>query len=311
VRAFVTLLTAAALLSACSDPRCAYEVPEAPDEESVLNHLLREFHGCDAGLEVGMATFSAELLPQMDELAASDWSEPQSWSAEPLSWGDVARLPDPEAGVAPPDADGFVVAGHTDCALPELEALLVRADQDVVREQESDWDRTYLGSRQDFEAAWEAQEFAPVGARVERFDADFDPRVAPSSLLSMGDVVTPLLFGMSSGQVAYDTDLRHRTLTSDGAHQGLRVSLELQVMRSSTPGDGLGDGLVQDYGLRILLDDPEGGSWLTEARWQEHDTLILNGDSTLPAVLPPHAMEFRVERLMAVCSGEVELPDEP
>ena len=307
------VLAPTSTLTGCLDrPGCAYDLPAAPAEETdSMAWLLREFHGCDAAFEVGIDHFVTELIPHTLWLSGDDLADPEAFTHTGLQPGHVTHLPPPPDDVQPQNADGYIAFAHTDCTVPELEALLVRSDQHVVLDQDGSYERSYTNDRATFEAAWDSERFEAIDDRLDRFGDDFDPAGVEDALLGADDLQTTAFLEMELGQAQLVTDFRHRVLTGTGAAMGTLASVQLQWLVEAT-NEGLDAATVQSYELRVLVSDDADGSYLGHAHWIEDGGVILGGmdDAIVPAGHLDRLLDGAT-RLAGICDGTVALPEEP
>ncbi len=157
------LILSLGLVWGCTPP------PPAPEGlNNAVRFMLREFYEDDATIGAGLTGlknwYDSEGYSLLGEGANAN-DGPDAFQLEDIDTDDIDMLHIPDDGRDLDAVSGVVSLSDMACNWQEAEALLVRPDQDVVFAGDFDsYDRSYISSRSDYEAATESEVFPSVVA---------------------------------------------------------------------------------------------------------------------------------------------------
>ena len=287
--------------------------PEGLDASSA--YMMREFYSDDLVFAAGLTGFinwyedeGYELI----DLESTVDNVSESFSVEPLTDSDLAQLPLVH-GRDVSLAAGVVSLADMACPVPESEDYLLREDQHVVFPE--DWEtyeRSFINSREDFQAATISGDFVPVDDTMTVFESGFDADPWSSTLLLTENTPDPQpLFGELAdiGEYTLYLDLRHGDYEING--ELLRILTIVTYIPDSVSGPAGENHLHQSYSIDVNVQWEGDRTLRMFAVWAEPEGAGLSPDD--PIVLN-YAVDKSVkasERLTAVCAGDVEIPAEP
>jgi hypothetical protein len=306
-------------LIGCAPPPPA---PEGLNESS--SYMVRNFYADDETFKAGVQSFMDWFNSEGQEILGitADVNSTDAFEVEPLQLDDVAHLPlDPEIITDARDdiieardttrAVGVVSLAEMDCSWTETEALLVRPDQDTVFS--GDWEgyeRTYVTPMDTFTEGSTSSDFADIRRNLEPFAEDFDPAPYASSLLFTDNIVDPTLV-VTANIESYpmDLDLRHTTVDIDGEQTG--VLAVLTYNRAAAWGASGQAALLQSYSIELNIERPGGRTLRLLAVWAEtfDRSNLVAPDSPLAKVFAVNKSLDSSNRISAICSGDIVLPD--
>lgn len=279
--------------------------PEAPEGlDASLLALLRDFHADDEVLSADltglMAWFDADGAEFLD--AKADLDNVGAFQLGPLSRAETARLPvegDPDPALAP----GVVSVAEMACGWAEAEALLVRADQQVVFDTTwDDYARTYDTPRRDFEAA-RADGAAPIRDEI-----------GDDALLDHPDTLLVTRNEARASQLTYHMTLdlevrfRHGTFRIGGEDRDAFLVLGFMPHEGRTDDDTA--GIAQSYSIDVDVSRPGGRTLRVFGAWSQLDSPLLPADSPFVLTSGVNESQDAAARMSAICGGEVDLPRE-
>ena len=277
--------------------------------------MIREFYSDDLVFTAGLTGFINWYEDEGYELV--DLESTVDNVSESFS---VGRLTDEDLGHLPlvhgrdvSLAAGVVSLADMNCPVAESEDYLLRVDQDVVFPE--DWEtyeRSFLNSRADFQAATLSGEFVQVDEGLAIFETGFDGTPWSSTLLLTENTPDPQpIFGGLADIDNYTLylDLRHGDYEING--ELLRILTIMTWIPDSVSGPEGANHLHQSYSIDVNVQWEGDRTLRLFAVWAEPEGANLNPDD--PIVLN-YAVDKSVkssERLTAVCAGEVDIPAEP
>jgi len=304
------------LVCALALPACKPPPPPAPEGlDASAAYMVREFYSDDATFQAGLVGFMNWFEDEGHELIGAESMQEgefnEAFTVGQLSDEDVALLP-LEHGRNIADAAGIVSVADMDCSVTESEDLLVRADQDTLFIDDwVDYERTYVSSRSAYQDATREGVFAVSVEDVDRFGEDFDTTSVETTFLLTENVVSPApLFGIALEPYPMSLEFRHGNYDING--ETLQIYSIVTWIANSASGPAGNNHLRQSYSIEINAERPDTGTTLRMlAVWAEPEGAGLEPDA-------PFVLNFAVSksagasaRLTEICSGEVEVDDEP
>jgi hypothetical protein len=309
-----TLIAGLLSVSACTPP------PPAPEGlDDAARFVFREFYADDgtvgAGLTGLMNWYQDEgysLAGQgatIDEDTEVEGVQPASaFTLANLEWDDLSRISLPDDGRALEDARGTVSLQEMPCSWKETEALLARSDQHVVFEGTFDsYERTYVSSRGDYEAARDSLEFTPILSELPDLHApDYvHDGLEPSVMLTTNHISSTEL-GVTL-DYEYLLDFRHGFYEVQG--ELLPVWMILSWLKEPASGQGGNNTFEQSYGIEVTYGTGDTALRIF-ANWSFVDSVIAGPDSSIWTIGAVNKSRDAAQRLSDICSGEIELPPE-
>ncbi len=315
----IVLLSSALLLGGVTlaTSGCAPAPPPAPEglDESA-RYMIREFYRDDAffgaGLQGFMTWFNDEGYLLVGEQATSENTD--SFTVNDLEQGDIEHLALADlaatGGRDVTTAAGVVSLAEMDCSWKESEALLARADQDVVFDET--WEgyrREYQTDRARFQGATDTEEFAEIAVDLERFTEGFDMTPYESSILLTRNFPDPAsLLGVNIPEYEMLLDLRHGIYEIDGELTPVLSIMTFTV--DETYGPNGDNGLRQSYSIEINVARPDDKTLRMLAVWAEPISTIADPDDPFVLNYAVNTSLKASDRMTEVCTGAVEVPDE-
>lgn len=306
-------------LLACSPP------PPAPEGlDASTSYMVSNFYADDALFQAGIQGFMGWFEDEGKDLVgvAADSSNTDSFTIGYLTEDDVAQLPlsdeillnGEEDTWGPRDmnrAAGVVSLAEMECDWIETEDYLVRTDQDNVFA--GDWEgyeRTYVSSREDFQAASRSGEFTPIEEGYDPFADGFDPSQSASTILFTDNNADPsAVLGVDMQPYLLKLDLRHGIYEVDGEDLGVMAIL---TYNSDAVWDEEGkNGLIQTYSMELNVERPGDKTLRMLAVWAEPFGLGAEPDDAFVLNYAVNKSLDSSNRIGDICSGDVEVPAEP
>lgn len=317
----ILLLSSALLLGGVTlaTSGCAPAPPPAPEGlDASARYMIREFYREDAffgaGVQGFMTWFNDEGYLLVGESATAENTD--SFTVNDLEAGDITHLELSDlaatGGRDVTTAAGVVSLAEMDCSWKDSEALLMRADQDVLFDET--WEgyaREYQTDRGIFEAATLSEEFSGVDVDMDRFGADFDPTPYESSILWTKNQVDPKpLLGVDVPEYEMFLDTRHGIYDVDGEPTPVVTIMTFSVDETySANGE---NGLRQSYSIELNVQRPDNKTLRVLAVWAEPISILFDtADSPLALNYAVNKSLDASDRMTAVCTGAAEVPPEP
>lgn len=292
------------LVAGCSRP------PPAPvGLDDSARYLMREFYEDDATIGAGltgfMDWFDAEGSALVGEGATAE--NVDGFQLAGLDAEDIAMLPVADDGRDLTRAYGVVALADMDCPWQSAEALLIRADQEVVFAGDFEtYDRTYLTSRDLYDSASDDREFVAIDEAIPILDASFDPGPLEPSFLMTENHVSAKNIGVT---VTYDMVLQARHGIYD--IQGVPTTATLIITSVPERGESTDQStLAQSYSIEFNL-DRDGRTLRVLAIWTEIDSPLMAPDSALVLTKAVNQIRDSAARMTGICQGEIAITDEP
>lgn len=304
------------LLTACKPPP---EAPQGLDDSTTF--VLRNFYADDATFQAGLQGFlewyETDGIGLTGEAATLDTVD--AYTIGDLSPDDLAHLPlvpeilvDPRDGTREPRdlsrAKGVVSLAEMDCDWKTAEALLVRPDQDVVFD--GDWegyDRTYVTSRANFEAATASGDYTRIPETLDPFADGFDAAATEQTLMITTNMVdpTPLLTSNLDSYFMH-LDVRHGEFDlGDGDPvSGFAIITYTEDAAWGTGGD---NALLQVFSVEVNVARPGDKTLRMLAVWSQPKGAGVDPDSALTLNFAVNKSLDSSERLSDICAGEIEI----
>jgi hypothetical protein len=280
------------------------QLAEAPSGlQDSLHFLYREFYADDETVGAGLTGLLDWVDQDGDELLGerADLENVGAFQVGSLSRADVERTPvqgDPDPALA----QGVVSVASMACDWKRAEALLVRADQDVVFE--GTWDtyqRDYETARSEFEGAREA-EIEPVREEIADEELLFKPTAV---LVTRNEVQTTEI------TITLDFDLvlhfRHGRWQVQGEEREAFLVLGFVPEPSFT--DGGKTGIAQSYSIEANVAQ-DGETLRVFGNWSELASTFLESDSPMVLSSGVNKAQDTAERMSQICAGELPISEE-
>ncbi len=301
----VPLLLVTLATTACKPPPPA---PEGLDASSA--YLIREFHEADdvfdAGLQGFMDWFDDEGYTLVGERADEDNTD--AFTVGDLTEGDVGYLP-VVSGRDVTATAGIVSLSDMDCEVAQSEALLVEPDQHTVFVDDwTSYERTFVTSRAEYEAATAEADYEPVPLPQEVFADDWDDEPVDRTLMITSNVGDPApeLGGLADLD-GFPLFLHFR----HGVHVRDDVPMPYYAIMSFNPDAVSNEAgtqhLHQSYSIEVNIEQTPGRTLRMLAVWTEIEGGGLSSDDALTLRYAVNKSQASAERLSAICAGEVEL----
>jgi hypothetical protein len=292
------------LLFACKPP------PPAPDGlDEVTRYMVREFYADDASFAAGFQGFMNWFHDEGSDLVGQEANSnnTDTFTLNDLNAEDVAQLPLLEMERDLTRAKGVISLAEMACSWEDVEALLIRPDQDTIFS--GDWEnyeRTYLSDRDTFEAAGSSGDFAAIDEALDPFSESFDPDTWGKSLLRTDNIVdpNPVLFADLSGY-PMNLDIRHGSFEIDG--ESVRLMSILTWMPEPVFDESGNNGLVQTFSVELNIELEAALTLRALAVWAEPSSTSLEPDSPLVLNYGVNKSLESSQRMSGICSGEIEI----
>lgn len=276
------------LLTACEPPP---DAPQGLDDAS--SFVIREFYSSDAEFEAGLQGFMNWFYDEGEALVGLrpsdlDDKEPEeandSFSVGALTASDVGHLPENPDGNGFDKAGGVVSLAEMSCPWQVAEDFLIREDQDQIFDAFETYERTYVNSIDDFNAASDTGEFTAITDTLDVFGAGFDPNEWSSSILFTQNQADPDTFlGQNIEPYPLFLDVRHGIFNLTDQNTGettptgvFAILTYITEMATNAAGDS---GLIQSYSIEINVQRPGDKTLRMLAVWAEP---MVGGDPVWP-----------------------------
>jgi hypothetical protein len=297
-------LLALPLLAACGEPPAA---PAGLDDS--VRYMFRNFHGSDAEVGAGFSglihwldTEGASLLNQ-----SANASNVNAFVIADLRAEDVARLGLPDDGRDLANANGIISVAEIDCDLYEVEHYQVHPDQKAVFDGTFvEYERTYVNSRERFEAASDAGAFTTVKQPIDIHASDFDADAMSDVLLMTDNFAQTSQIGVTISY-AFHQHYRHGRFeveVPDGVEEFEAVLAMQWLPNGSESTDST--ILMQNYSVDTYFVH-DGKLVRVFGLWMHVDSPLVGVDSPIWATTGVNQANGTAERLSALCSGEATL----
>lgn len=317
MRAALPLLSIA-LLVGCKRP------PEAPKGlDASTNYLMENFYADDLTFQAGMQGFLDWYAKEGDALVGEDATidTVDAYTVGDLTPTSVAHLPiDDEILVDPSNdtyekrdlsqAKGIVSLAEMKCNWKTAEELLVRPDQHVVFSGDFEgYERTYLGSRKDFEGARDSLEFEPVNDPLDAFSADFDQGAFSSTLLMTENVIDPTaVLTANMDPYPMNLDMRHGVYELDGEDRAVLAIVTYNI--GAAWGSAGNNALLQGFSIEINVERSKNETLRMLAVWSQPKGGGIDPDSAIALSFAVKKAGAASQRMTDICAGEIEIPGE-
>ncbi len=297
----------AATISALACLGCKPPPPAPEGLQSSLTYLFREFYNEDEYIGAGLTGFMDWFEADGDELLGekADMENVGEFTLDYLTEEDVAALPI-EAEVELTYAPGVVALSELECNWKEVESYLVRTDQDLVFGEFDTYDRTFVTSREAFEAATPELAFEPV----------VEPLAEPYSEPALEDLESSFLLtdnAVSSTELGITMDfpmlinMRHGVYDVQG--EPMEALLILSWMPERAVADNDRDSIEQSYSIELDLQRPGDKTLRLMASWLQIEGTF-GHDSDVVKVMGVNKNLDGSQRLVEICDGSYELDPE-
>jgi hypothetical protein len=298
------LAVALTLCIGCKPP------PPAPEGlQSSLTYLFREFYSDDAVVGAGLTGFMDWFEADGDELLgqSADMDNVGEFTLDYLTEQDVAQLPI-EAEVELSYAPGVVALSELGCDWKEVETYLVRTDQDLVFGEFDSYQRRFLSSRDAYEDATDAGEFAGVDeGLIEPYAEGFELGELESSFLFTDNQASSTEVGVTL-DFQLLLNMRHGVYEVQG--EPTEAFLILTWMPQRAESEGGGNSMEQSYSLELDIARPGGKTLRLMASWLQIEGLFDHDSDTVKVVGVNKNLDSSA-RLVEICEGSRELDPEP
>ncbi|MBJ94629.1 MAG: hypothetical protein CMP23_09155 [Rickettsiales bacterium] len=303
----VLLILVSLSVAACQPP------PPAPEGlEEASRYMIREFYKDDAVVGAGLTG----LLNWYDEsgyelvnqgATAEDGGE--AFQLEDITAADITSMPSFDDGRDLSKANGIVAISDMDCSWQEAESYLVRSDQDVVFEEFNAYQRSFLSSRELFEAATESLSFPNIATELAGLATG---EVAITDEQSGGIMLTSNEVSSTDLGVTLDYSLvlhfRH------GLYQVQDQQLPVMMILSWLPSpvdssSGSPTRFEQSYSIEVNYGLGDRTLRIF-AVWTYVDSSFLGEDSSLWSIGAVNKSRDAAQRLSDICAGEIAVPAE-
>jgi hypothetical protein len=309
-----TLIAGLLFVSACTPP------PPAPEGlDDAARFVFREFYSDDATVGAGLTglmnwyqdegySLEGQGATIDEDTELEDVRPASAFTLANLEWEDLARISLPDDGRDLVAANGIVSLQEMPCTWIETEALLTRSDQNVVFEGTFDsYERTYVTSRDDYEAARESLAFTPILSSLPDLHApDYvHDGLEPSVMLTTNHIASTEL-GVTLNY-DYLLDFRHGLYEVQG--EQLPVWMILSWLKEPASGPGGANTFEQSYSIEVTYGTGDS-SLRIFANWSYVDSEIAGPNSPIWSTGAVNKSRDAAQRLSDICSGEIELPAE-
>ena len=305
-------------LAACKRP------PEAPKGlDASTNYLMKHFYDDDATFQAGIQGFVDWYDKDGKGLVGQDATVDtvDAYTVGDLTPDAVAHLPiDEEILVDPGDdtyaprdlsrAKGVVSLAEMQCGWRTAEELLVRKDQHVVFDGDFEgYERTFLGSRKDFEGARDSLEFAPVDEPLDPWADGFDAAAFGTTLLMTENRVDPTaVLTANMDPYPMNLDLRHGVYDIDGEDVAVLAIVTYNI--GAAWGSAGNNALLQGFSIEINVERKKNETLRMLAVWSEPKGGGVDPDSALALSFAVKKAGKASDRMSDICAGDITIPKE-
>lgn len=298
--------------------------PEAPQGlDDSTNYLMKNFYADDPTFQAGIQGFVDWYAKEGDALVGEDATVDtvDAYTVGDLTEESVGYLPiDDEILVDPKNetyeprdlsrAKGVVSLAEMKCNWKVAEELLVRKDQHVVFSGDFEgYQRTFLGSRADFEGARKTLEFAPVDAPLEPFTGSFDPEPFATTLLMTENVIDPsAILTANMDPYPMNLDLRHGVYDIDGEPRAVLAIITYNI--GAAWGSGGDNALLQGFSIELNIERGKQETLRMLAVWSEPKGGGVDPDSAIALSFAVKKAGAASDRMSDICAGEIDIPPE-
>lgn len=298
--------------------------PEAPKGlDASTNYLMKHFYDDDLMFQAGIQGFIDWYDKDGKGLVGEDATVDtvDAYTVGDLTAEAVAHLPiDEEILVDPNDetyekrdlsrAKGVVSLAEMKCNWKTAEELLVRKDQHVVFETDFEgYQRDYLGSRGDFEAARGSLEFEPIDEPLDPWSGDFDAGAFSSTLLMTENTVDPTaVLTANMDPYPMNLDMRHGVFEIDGEETAVLAIVTYNI--GAAWGSAGNNALLQGFSIELNVERKKNETLRMLAVWSEPKGGGVDPDSALALSFAVKKAGKASDRMSDICAGEISIPKE-
>ncbi len=301
-------LPTALLVSVVASLGCKPPPPAPEGLQSSLTYLFREFYAEDEVIGAGLTGFMDWFDADGDELLgqSADMDNVGEFTLDYLSEEDVAQLPI-QGEVRLDYAPGVVALSELSCDWKEVESYLVRTDQDLVFGEFDTYERSFVSSREDYEAATIDGSFAEIKEPLlDPYGDDFELGELGSTVLLTDNQVSSTEVGVTL-EFQLLLNLRHGVYEVQG--EPTEAFLILTWMPQRTESENGSNSMEQSYSLELDLARPGGKTLRLMASWLQIEGLFDHDSDTVKVVGVNKNLDSSA-RLVEICAGDVELDPE-